>query len=217
MKSSKDVELMSQIANDLLEDDRVSSQNIKLQIANGHATLSGTIASFRRKLAAQQIVAAYDGIRTVQNDLIVEPSGGEPDDEVAANVRAALDSSADVTKKAIVVAVAAGKVTLSGNVASHWERMMAEDVARGVRGVRDVVNILVPDIARKVEDCEMVTSIQAALSRARGLNGVDIGVAIGEDTVVLSGTVSDSWQKEVAQTVVGRFGFLHIRNQIDLS
>lgn len=91
---------------------------------------------------------------------------------------------------------------------------MAEDIARGVRGVRDVVNILVPDIARKVEDCEMVSSIQAALSRAKGLRDVEIEVAIGDDTVVLSGSVAEPWQKEIAQTVVGRFGFLHVRNDI---
>ena len=217
MSNTTDIELKSLINGDLLEDERVSSQNISLKVVNGHATLSGTIVSFRRKLAAQQIVAAYEGIRTVQNDLVVEPSGGEADEEVAGNVRAALDSSADVTKKSIAVSVTGGKVTLSGNVASHWERVVAEDVARGVRGVRDVVNVLIPDVARKAEDCKTVSSVQAALGRARGLKNVEIGVAIGDDTVVLSGSVHEPWQKEVAQTVVGRFGFLHIRNDIIVS
>lgn len=55
MNNPQDVELKSQIESDLLEDDRVSAQNITLEVDNGHATLSGTIASFRRKLAAQQI------------------------------------------------------------------------------------------------------------------------------------------------------------------
>lgn len=209
-----DQELQELIEAELLNDDRVSSQHIKVEVANGVSTLSGRISSFRRKLAAQQIVAAYEGIRDVQNELVVEPTLPANDDEVSASVRSALDSSADTTKETITVAVAGGKVTLTGTVGSHWERVVAEDVARGVRGVRDVVNMLIVDLQHKIDDHELMNSVRAALGRARGLATADISVAIGEDTVVLSGIVQEAWQKEVAQTVVGRFGFLHIRNEI---
>ena len=205
------------IEHDLLHDARLSSQPIEVRIENGRATLRGKICSFRRKLAAQQIVAAYDGIRDVYNELTVEPSQIDSDDDVAVRVRSALDASADIQKEAVTVAVSGGKVTLNGNVASHWERVVAEDISRGVRGVRDVVNLLLVDAAHKVSDCELVHEVQSALKRARGLGSAQINVAIGEDTVVLSGEVREPWQKDVAQTVVGRFGLLHIRNEIQVS
>ena len=214
---TSDQELKDLIEAELLNDDRVCSQHIQAEVVNGVATLTGVIASFRRKLAAQQIVAAYDGIRDVQNELIVEPAQAETDEEILGNVRAALNSSADTTKETITVAVVGGKVTLTGTVGSHWERVVAEDVGRGVRGVRDVVNMLVVNLLDKVDDHELMNSVQAALGRARGLSGAEIRVAIGEDTVVLSGRVKESWQKEVAQTVVGRFGLLHIRNEIQVT
>ena len=212
-----DVELKNEVANALLQDDRVSSHTIQVSVTNGLATLSGSIRSFRRKLAAQQIVMACEGICDVRNELNVEPHPSVPDDEVAASVRTALESAADITKHAIVVAVSGGKVTLTGTVASHWERVTAEDVSRGVRGVRDVVNMLVVDLQHKIDDHELMNSVQAALNRARGLKSAGIHVAIGDDTVVLSGKVPAPWQKEVAQTVVGRFGLLHIRNEIQVT
>lgn len=214
---TSDQELRVLIEAELLNDDRVSAQEIKIDVQRGVATLTGVISTFRRKLAVQQIVAAYEGIRDVRNLLIVEPAQPATDDEIAESVRSALDSSADTTKETIAVAVAGGKVTLTGTVGSHWERVVAEDVARGVRGVRDVVNMLIVDLLHKVDDHELMNSVQAALGRARGLKAADIRVAIGEDTVVLSGEVTEPWQKEVAQTVVGRFGLLHVRNEIHVT
>ena len=214
---ANDQELKQLIEAELLNDDRVSSQAIQVAVSGGVAKLIGTIGSFRRKLAAQQIVAAYEGIRDVQNELAVEPIQHCDDDEITETVRSALDASADTTKETITVAVVGGKVTLTGTVGSHWERVVAEDIARGVRGVRDVVNMLIVDLAHKVDDHELMNSVQAALGRARGLASADIRAAIGEDTVVLSGEVTEPWQKDVAQTVVGRFGFLHIRNEIQVT
>lgn len=213
----KDTELKTLIENDLLYDARLSSQPINLEIENGRATLRGRVGSFRRKLAAEQIVASYQGIREVFNELSVEPVELESDSDVATRVRATLDSSADINKETITVGVLAGKVTLSGNVSSHWERIVAEDICRGVRGVRDVVNMLLVDPIHATDDCELTKEIKNALGRARGLASARIDIAIGEDTVVLSGEVQELWQKEVAQTVVGRFGLLHIRNEIRVS
>lgn len=215
--ADRDQELQQLIESELLNDDRVSSQNIKVSVANGIATLSGTIESFRRKLASQQVVSAYEGIRHVRNNLEVRPEQASSDTEILEAVRAALNASADITKETVVVAVAGGKVTLTGKVANHWERVVAEDIARGARGVRDVINMLIVDRLQKIDDHELMNSIQAALRRARGLQSVDIDIAIGDDTVVLSGTVDEPWQIEIAQTVVGRFGLLHIRSELHVA
>ena len=215
--SYSDEELKKMIETDLLNDDRVSSQTINLAVRDGIATLKGTIRSFRRKLAAHRIVASYDGIRDVHNQMTVEPEPAGSDTEIAENVRAVLDTSADITKETVTVSVNGGKATLSGNVASHWERLVAEDIVRSVRGVRDVINLLVTNPTYKMENHLLMEKVQDVLRRSRGLASADIAVAIGEDTVVLSGFVKESWQKESAHDAVGRFGFLHIRNDIQVT
>ena len=211
-----DDSLQQLIEAELLEDDRVSANNITVHVNEHVATLEGAVASFRRKLAAQKIVSGYDGIREVRNELCVEPAAAVPDDEVAEAVRNCLDSSADLVKETVTVEVSGGKVTLTGTVATVYERLTAEDIARGIRGVRDVVNMLNVNHAHRIDDHELMNGVQAALSRSGGLKHCDVHAAIAEDTVVLSGTVQNAWQREVAETVVGRFRFSRVRNEIQV-
>jgi osmotically-inducible protein OsmY len=115
------------------------------------------------------------------------------------------------------VSVVSGRATLEGTVGSVWEQAVADDIARGVRGVRDVVNLLVIDLAGKVGDEELANSIKAALGRATGLQETHLGVAVAGNLVTLSGRVAEAWQRDNAETVVRHFGLLHVRNEIDVT
>lgn len=211
-----DDELKALIETELLNDERLSSQAIDVSISRGVVTLEGDVHSHRRRLAAHEIAAHYEGVVEVVNKLTVSPPGPLADEEVATHVCSALDASADVTKETIHVVVVGGKVTLSGNVGSHWERIVAEDIARATRGVREVENLLMVDLETKIADEELANAIKAALSRARGLTDAEISVSIQEASAVLSGEVDGLWQKETAEAVVRRFGLLHIQNQISI-
>ncbi|MEA3224974.1 MAG: BON domain-containing protein, partial [Planctomycetota bacterium] len=74
---------------------------------------------------------------------------------------------ADITKDTIAISATGGVVSLNGNVGSNWERIVAEDVARSARGVKDVQNLLVVDLAAKMEDKRLKQDIQEALSLTR--------------------------------------------------
>ncbi len=209
-----DKELQGMILTDLLNDPRLSSQSVKVNVEQGIVTLTGTVHSYRRKLAAHEMAACYDGVRDVVNNLIVEPDQPTTDEQVAARVRNALDASADVTKEAISVKVVGGTVTLEGNCGSQWERVVAEDVTRSVRGVKDVNNLLLVNLVEKIGDEELSYAIQAALSRTRGLREAGVNIAIVDSAAVLSGEVDTLEQKVAAERTVSRFGLLHIRNEI---
>lgn len=111
-------ELVRSINQAILRDERLSSQPIEISIDNGIVTLIGSVQSYRRKLAAYELVSSFEGCRDVVNNLTIEPLGHLPDEEIAGNVRAALDSQADITKETIAVSVAAGVVSLNGNIGS---------------------------------------------------------------------------------------------------
>ena len=63
-----------------------------------------------------------------------------PDDRLAADVRAALGSSAEI-KSAIEVSARDGVVTLKGKVSGLYESQMADSLAKGVSGVKEVNNL----------------------------------------------------------------------------
>jgi osmotically-inducible protein OsmY len=165
-------------------------------------------------MAAQEIVSSFEGVRGVVNNLSVDPPDQMSDQEVAACVRTTLDSNADVTKEAITVSVHGRTVTLSGTVGSQWERIVAEDVARGTRGVRDVENLLVVNVVEQREDAAVCKQIEEALGHTRGLKDTSILVAVNGEMVVLSGEVQELWQRETAESTLRRLGLFRIRNEI---
>jgi osmotically-inducible protein OsmY len=210
----KDEKLGEQIRQAFMLDGRLSEQPIEVTVRNGTVTLTGTVQSHNRKLAAQNIATSIEGCRGVVNKLQVEPLGHVTDEHIAEYVRAALDAHADITKETVIVSVSNGAVTLSGSVASQWERTLAEDVARGCKGVHTVKNLLVVNLGGQIEDEALCREIQAALACTRGLGDTDLRVAVNGDTVVLSGEVPELWQKETAETVAKRFRLSRVRNEV---
>jgi osmotically-inducible protein OsmY len=136
------------------------------------------------------------------------------DDAVANHVRLALEADADITKPTITVSVEGGVATLGGTVGRPWERVLAEDVVMGVRGVREVRNHILVDPIEQVEDEALSRTISATLAVTRGLGNSVIHVATNGGHVVLSGEVAELWQKEVVLTVVRRFQPQRITDKI---
>jgi osmotically-inducible protein OsmY len=210
----RDEELVGRIKHALLLNETLSEHPIQVTAANGIVTLEGAVQTHRRKLAAHDIAASFDGCRGVLNELKVEPPGPLPDHDVANHVRAALDAHADITKEVITVSVTGGMATLNGRVGSNWERILAEDIALSARGVRGVQNHVIVDLPGEIEDEALSREIQDALSITRGLREADIQVAVAANTAVLSGEVTALWQKEAADSVVRRFRVTNVRNEI---
>ena len=198
----------------ILKDERISGQPITISIRKRIVILSGSVQTYRRKLVAHEIASSFEGCLGVVNELVVEPPGPTSDEEIANNVRAALDAHADITKETITVSATVAVVNLNGNIGSQWERIVAEDVARSARGVKDVQNLLVVDLLTKMEDKRLEQDIEAALSHARGLKDRNINVAVSDEAIVLSGEALNLTQKEMAERIVRRFRFLEIRNDI---
>jgi osmotically-inducible protein OsmY len=212
-----DKELGEFIAKAIMRDERLSFQPIELSVENGIVTLTGSVQTYRRKLAAQELVSSFEGCRDVVNQLVVKCPHIMSDQEIANNVRSALDSHADITKETIVVSVERGIVSLSGSVGSQWERIVAEDVARSAKGVNDINNYLAINLPSKMEDKGLEQDIKEALTYARGLKNHGISVAVSGSVVVLSGNVSRLSQKEMAERVARQFRLWEIRNLITVT
>jgi osmotically-inducible protein OsmY len=213
VRTDNDIQLRGRIEHAIRRDDRLSSQQIEVNVTDGRVCLRGSVRSYRRKLAAVEIAASFEGCRDVVDELTVQPAL-VPDPEIAELVRASIDACADVAKETITVSSRNGVVTLTGHATVPWERTLAQDIALGIRGVRAVDNQIIVDPAKQERDEALANDLSQTLRLARGLARTDIQVAVNSAAIVLSGTVRTLAQKEMAGSVAARYMPWMLRNEI---
>ena len=114
----------------------VPEERITVSVSDGWVTLKGKVDWEYQRAAAANAVRDLGGVRAVTNGITVEPRASATD--VKAKIEAALKRSAEVDARRINVAVADGKVILSGNVHSWSERDEARRAAWAAPGVKAV-------------------------------------------------------------------------------
>lgn len=121
------------------------SSDINLEVYHGVVQMAGFVRSEARREAAESAVRGLKGVVEVRNRLVVqtaERTAGQMLDDgvIAAGVKGALSDDDRTSAFSINVEVRNGVVLLSGFVKDYGEGQIAEQVARGVSNVRDVIN-----------------------------------------------------------------------------
>jgi osmotically-inducible protein OsmY len=119
-----------------------------------------------------------------------------PDAWITTKAKLALLTTEGVSATSVNVDTIDGRVTLHGIVASASEKGKAEDAVRGIKGTREVRNLLqiVKDSAHpatKVADAELKDRVSAALGKDSALANSKIAVASVNKGVVLLGHRTD--------------------------
>jgi osmotically-inducible protein OsmY len=106
----------------------------------GTVTLRGTVRSLHQRRVAVDIAKSVRGVRTVEDELIVDPRDRSVDDEIRGVALQALMSSPDVPSDMIDVSIADGWLTLSGQVKHQSESNAAFEAVSGLSGVGGITN-----------------------------------------------------------------------------
>jgi osmotically-inducible protein OsmY len=127
-------------------------------------------------------------------------------DQLTSDVRAHLAWDTRVDDFEIVVSVTGRGVSLSGAVASLYEKVVAEKIVYGVAGVSNVVNgLAVRDqpLACKKSDEAIQACVESTLACNHSLISDGVTVLVAHSCVTLSGAVRYLWQKRRVDEIVG--------------
>jgi osmotically-inducible protein OsmY len=178
----------TQIHHDVLEelqwDSRVDEKEVGVQVAGGVVTLTGTVTSWAKRMAAQEAAHRVIGVLDVANDIQVKALGGlvPTDTEIAQAVRRALEWDVFVPEEKITSTVTGGWVTLEGTVEGWSQRNDAERAVRNLTGVKSVVNkITVMPPNAVTEDVQK--AIEQALERRAEREARQIRVDVRDGAV----------------------------------
>jgi osmotically-inducible protein OsmY len=186
----------------LKDDAATAGSAISAQVKDAEVTLTGTVGSFREKQDAKRVAEGEKGVCAVFERLEVKlaPNSIRSDDQIAKDVREALDNDAWIDARFVKADVQAGGVTLSGEVGSAAAKSRAEAVAwvGGVHGVNATalhVGQWLNDPMRKaprhqaLPDSKIRNAVIDALARDPRVWAFNPRVEVEGALVTLSGTV----------------------------
>lgn len=196
-----DQEIQQDVFREFRWDSRVDQTEVGVEVGGGVVTLTGTLDSYAKKLAAREAAHRVIGVLDVADDIQVKSPGSlkRTDTEIAHAVRHALEWDAFVPDQKIRSTVTEGFVTLEGEVATLREKEDAEAAIRNLAGVRGVGNHLLV-AAVKADPVKLKESIEEALERRAEREAERIRVRVEDGTVTLEGKVR-TWPEK--QTILG--------------
>jgi osmotically-inducible protein OsmY len=204
--AKSDPQIQRDVLRELQWDPRVEETDVGVEVDSGVVTLTGTVSSWAKKVAAEEAAHRVSGVLDVANDIVVKFPGGLPltDTEIAQAVRRALEWDVFVADQRITSTVSNGWVTLAGTVDSWSERESAERAIRNLQGVQGVRNEIAVTPSTSASSAEVRMAIKEALARRAGREAKKIEVHVSDGTVTLTGTVQ-SWQEKEAVAAAARF------------
>ncbi len=202
-----DPQIQKEVLRELGWDPRVDETEVGVQVDYGVVTLTGTVSSWAKRLAAQEAAHRVAGVLDVANDVEVRVPGdlARTDTEIAHAVRHALEWDVLVPEARIRSTVSNGWVTLEGEVDTYAEREDAQRAVQNLTGVRGVTDEMTVRSTRPVRPESVRAAIDEALERRAERAAKRIQVEVTPNgTVSLSGRVR-SWADKRAALAAARF------------
>jgi osmotically-inducible protein OsmY len=200
-----DRQVQQDVLRELKWDPRVDETDVVVEVDNGIVTLTGSVGSYAKRMAAQEAAHRVAGVLDVANDIQVHVPGSyaRTDTEIAWAVRHALESDVVVPDTLIRSTVSNGWVTLEGEVGAWHERDDAERAIRNLPAVRGVVNRI--DVNLPYVKTETIhDEIEQALERRAERHANHIQITVRDGTVELRGPIQ-SWAEREAVLGAARY------------
>ncbi|HTT06467.1 MAG TPA: BON domain-containing protein [Steroidobacteraceae bacterium] len=195
-----DLQLRHDVEAELDWDSRFDSRQIGVAVKNGVVSLTGHVASYAEKRAAEEAVQSISGVRAIANDIVIElPScAHRTDAELAEAVIAAMQGNVAVPAERIRVFVRDGWITLEGEVAMWYQKSAAEAAVSSLTGVKGVSNSIAISTYASAEDIR--GKIEDAFRRRARLDAQNIRVTATNGMVTLEGEVHSWGERQQAET-----------------
>lgn len=194
-----DLNIKEDVLDELAWHPNIDETQIGVIVKNGIVTLTGTVDSYSKKIAAEKAVKGVYGVKAVAEDIEVKFSSNKvkSDTDIAKAVVDALKWKSSVPENDIKVKVEDAWVYLSGDVKWSYQKNAAKRTVEELTGVKGVVNSIT--LKQTVEPFEIKNRIKKAFKRSAELEAKNIQVKVDGHIVTLNGAVHSLAEKEEAR------------------
>ena len=183
---------------DALKAAPLNVSGIGVEVIGRDVVLRGTVPTYEQKQVAADVATRIRDVLNVRNELEVTTPVRRSDQAITRDVQGHLERDVWVDQSHITVKTVGGVVHLSGTVDSCGHRAYAEQTARRVPGVVDVVDELVvePMVAR--EDGVIAEEVLQAVAGDPRIDASNVAVDVHNGVAHLRGAVPTGEQKRLA-------------------
>lgn len=193
--SAADRQLQSTIDERLESDRLVDSHQVRVTVLDGRATLEGTVDTVLAKERALALARATEGVGEIRDQVQVAVAG-RADWEILADAQTAFRRDPALTNSLIQGAVENGILTLTGSVESNHRKVLAEALAKGVKGVAQVENELHVEVPPHRADSEIRADVLSRIAWDPWLRNPAVGVEVKQGNVIINGVVDSENARE---------------------
>ncbi|MDE2582646.1 MAG: BON domain-containing protein [Rhodospirillales bacterium] len=216
-----DQTLQALVMEELEWEPSLEAAHIGVTAEAGVVTLSGHVASYAAKAAAERAAGRVRGVKAIAEEIEVRlpEDHKRSDTEIAERALRILSWDVEVPADRIQVKVEHGMATLSGDVGYYFQKAAAEADIRRLGGVRGVVNLVrVAPAAQPAGDPAAVRQkIESALRRNAEVEAGHILIGVEGGRVTLRGSVKTWWERQVAETAARSApGVTEVNDEIDV-
>ncbi len=194
-----DLDLRQLVIDELDFEPSINAANIGVSAEKGVVTLTGHVASYVEKIAAERAALRVKGVKAIAQEIEVRYPDHQKrsDDEIAQRAVNILHWSVQVPEGSIHVKVEKGWVTLTGAVEWQYQRLAAESAVRKLSGISGVSNLI--EIRPRVAAADVHRKIMDSLKRNAELEADSIRVTVDNDKVTLEGKVKAWYERGLAE------------------
>lgn len=193
-----DTGITRSIEADMRSYDGISAHLIDVSTEDGVVTLSGYVDNLLARDQAVTLAKSIKGVKSVINRVRVRPVF-RTDAQIKDDITRALSEDAAADTWGIQVKVRDGKATLSGTADSWQERRLSGQIAKSVRGVKEVVNDVVFVPVTNRPDNEIAADVKERLKMDVRYDDSGTTVKVKNGKVTLEGLVTSSDERSLAE------------------
>lgn len=189
----------------------LKDDDIKIEVKDGVAILTGTVSEESHKSLAAETVASLPDVKSVDNKLEVkgEKHAVMSDAWLMTKVKTTLLFHRSVSGLQTEVDVKDGIVTLRGEADNQSQKDLATEYAMDIEGVKDVKNTMTVaktaketkearTLGDKIDDASITAMVKTTLLTHRSTSGLQTKVETKDGVVTLSGKAKNAAEKDLA-------------------
>lgn len=230
-----DDELIEAIRMAFKEDPRLTDYNIQVALDKGNATLTGTVNHLRAKKAAAENASNIVGVWSVDSKIRIEPDEMLEKGMLARKVENAIDQHPVFNTLDITATQTDNQaITLHGEVRYYFEKIQIENFVSNISGISGITNEIkvmegrplpytffpenyeYPVIrqTQEKEDAEIKKDVIYQLWWSPFVDRDQITVEVENGTVILSGSLNTSFERDYAIINAFEGGALEVENKL---